>query len=104
MDKMNLKVEPALFAENADRMRYELKFLYGNFLEFKDIVMDEQKWTGSGADACRAAFQRKDEMIDEIKRRFLCDINDLNQIAGVYVQTEAVATETVDSLPSNLLI
>ena len=104
MDNRVLKVDSSLFADSADRMRYELKSINGCFQEFSDIVMDEKNWIGAGADACRAAFQRKNEMAEEINRRFLCDIDDLNQIAGIYGKTEEISMETVDSLPSDFLV
>lgn len=104
MDNRVLKVDSSLFADSADRMYYELKSVYGCFQNLNDIVMDEKRWIGSGADSCRAAFQRKNDMVDEIKRRFQCDINDLKQIAGIYVQTEEITMETVDSLPSDFLV
>lgn len=61
-------------------------------------------WDGKGHDAFLNAYRKKLSVIDESLVRFQENVTDLQQIAGIYEETERDLTDNTASLPNDLII
>lgn len=60
-------------------------------------------WEGKAGQAHRELYEKQVSKTEEIIRRYLEHVRDLNEMAGVFAEAEARATALAEELPASIL-
>lgn len=100
-----LKVQTGQLEQAAERITAETHRLDNSFAEMNNIINGTNNyWLGEAGEAHRRAFYSKLGKREEVLRRLWEEIRDLQQMAGVYVQTENEIVEAEASLPGDVIV
>lgn len=100
-----IKVTPEELYAKSQNISSILGKTQQNFQEMEDIInKTESYWIGEAGEAHRQMFRDMMPHIEEITKRITEHVRDLNEIAGVYQETEREIQEIAEQLPSDVII
>lgn len=102
---VTIKVTPEALYAKSQNIASILKKVEGNFGNMK-VVMDKtgSYWIGEAGDAHREKYQEMIPETEEIIRRLQEHVRDLNEMAGIYQETEREVTEITELLPADVIL
>lgn len=105
MEQMRITVETEVLEVRADSVEQQILKMRERFQNIGDIVYSSRSyWEGDANDAhCREFAEYQDE-IEDVLARFMENVTDLRQIAGIYRQTEAQVESLAEDLPMDILL
>lgn len=102
--QIELKVEPSVLRSTASEVTRLTKALGEKFNELQTIVANTSYyWVGAAGDQYRRDFAAQKDEADEILQFLRKYPTDLLSMAGIYEQAESINTQTLGSLPSDIL-
>lgn len=100
-----IKVTPEELYAKSQSISSILAKTQQNFQEMEDVInKTEGYWIGEAGEAHREMFRDMTPHIEEITKRITEHIRDLNEIAGVYQETEREIQEIAEQLPADVII
>ncbi|MCC8168719.1 MAG: WXG100 family type VII secretion target [Clostridiales bacterium] len=102
---VTLVVTPEALYTQAEAVAKRISSMQTQFDEIEAAVSGTSAyWVGDAGDAHRAAYEERLPEIEEIFKRLSEFVTDLEQIAGVYEETEKAVTEIAEDLPADVII
>ncbi len=100
-----IKVTTAELYAKSQSISQLLSRMQGNFQGLK-VTVDKtgNYWIGEAGDAHREMYREMVPHIEEIAQRLQEHIRELQEIAGVYEETEHQVQELAESLPSDVIV
>lgn len=104
MERITIKVEPKVLKCISSDVLAKINKAESTFREIDNVVNRSYSyWEGSGHDGMnRLHISRRDDY-QKILRELKVHIQNLQQIAGVYEQTEKISTQVSMSLDANVI-
>ena len=101
----SLKVDPDVMRNKAALVQEKIRDMQTAFESLENTVRKTQNyWIGEAGDAHREMFFKSEDDREEIFKRLMEDVTDLNQMADVYSTTEREVKEISEELPSDVII
>ncbi|MBQ8982070.1 MAG: WXG100 family type VII secretion target [Lachnospiraceae bacterium] len=99
-----LKVTPEVMRQKATAVDQHITKIQNEFESIR-LLIDRTKgyWIGEAGDAHRKKYKEYDPDIEQILKRLREHVRDLNQMAGVYADTEHEVREIAESLPADVI-
>ena len=102
MEEVRMKVNTEVLKERSDAARHKIKTIQKRFQRMEQMVCNSKRyWEGEANQAHCREFLEYQQEIDEILKRFIGHIVDLEKIAHVYENTENEIIKL--DLPQNVL-
>jgi len=103
-DSIEIKVSPEILNAKAQEVTGEIGQMKQLFSDIQDYVKKTQfYWIGEAGNLHRKMFEEKKEDIDTMIKRLEDHPRNLQQIAGVYEETESAQTDQSNVMSSNLI-
>lgn len=101
----SLKVTPAVLIAKADVVKSKIQRLQESYEGMQSAVnRTDGYWVGEAGDLYRKRYKELGPLMEEIVKRLREHVKDLNQMAGVYTETEAEVKEMAESLPADVIL
>lgn len=102
---MKIKVSTEALIAAASEASAQISRVSAEFDEIDRTVKNSSSyWEGEGHDAYLGSYSRRIDRIQNALNRFKEHITDLEQIAGVYEETETEVMESTDPLPMDVIV
>ena len=102
---VTLKVSPEELTAQSERIRQYRGELQKQLAEIEEKINGSWNfWMGDGGDTMRMRYRAKRETVEEILDRFEEHVRELQEMAGVYKETEDRAAAIAGSLPAGILL
>ena len=104
LQSVEIKVSTDTLVNASSDVRSFMKSLGDVFDTIEDIIVRSgEYWDGDGHMVHLESYQRKKETAETILKRFSENADDLEKIAGVYVETERANVEEAEALPVDII-
>mgnify|MGYP003302625469 CR=1 FL=1 len=105
MSNIQIKVTPETLRKVSADTSQKIKKVQDAFVTLESIIQNTSSyWDGDGQSACVEAYQYRKDDYEKIFKSFLEHIINLEQIAGVYQESEDFAEDLSTDLPSDVII
>lgn len=103
--ELMIKVSPAELSEKALEILARVKLVEQRFRQIEQsVIRSNGYWNGEAGELHRQVYQEQQDEREEILRRLREEVEDLQQIAGNYSESERQIKEMTSSLPDNIII
>lgn len=100
-----IKVEPEILKAKAEAVQVRITEMKKSFDAIENTLRKTQNyWIGEAGDAHREMFNKTQDEREEIFKRLLEDVADLNTIAAQYITTESAVKQIAEELPSDVIV
>lgn len=100
-----LKTDPDVMRAKAAAVQVKIREMQASFEALENTIRKTQTyWIGEAGDAHRDFFNKTKEEREEILKRLMEDVTDLNQMAAQYSSTEKEVAALSEELPSDVII
>lgn len=105
MSDIHIKVTPETLTSISSDVTQKVNRAQNAFMELEEVIQSTSHyWEGKGHDAFVAAYQLRKESYMNIFKSFQEHIVNLQQIAGVYQQSENFAESMIQELEADVII
>lgn len=104
MASITLKVTPEELKKKSDEISKEISAIETDFGKIEQLVTDTKKyWEGEASDQHIKSFNKMKDDLKTIIKRLKEHPKDLQEMAGVYEETEQAIKQIASALPVDLL-